>query len=483
MEVPYTVKHTFVSDDFKEVLGTNTFTYEWVSDGSDQAKVGVDFYKNVTKDDVIKELKAQKPNLMQNQLERIWNIVTTLSPDAYYKELILEYATTEDEAKAKNILEFHWRLRGQTTIYEVIHYTQPLYTIGTTPPSLAEYEVYHVERYEVELDLDSSKNQKKATPITINGFNQRTEDSTLTGEATALKYENNGYTGYLVLKIYYDRKPLTYTVKHYFQNAQNSFVEDTTHTKTIENAYFGAVVTEEAVTKDGYSPDKTSQRQTITQDGQVIEFYYTPMIVNIYYAVYQNEGGNVNPSNEVFSMNLEKPAGAEPDAFDGYKFEGWYKDSSCTIPITGSDGEVDAKDGHLYPEKPSGVTNGKNIYYYAKFVPTISSLTIQNQGVAAYEADQAMIYQVVGSGYDGTPVSMIVTVIGDGSVTIDNLPIGSYTVSEQGDWSWRYAAPKDSTQDGSGTIVLQEDANENIILFTYSTPNTQWLSDNDYAEK
>jgi hypothetical protein len=137
----------------------------------------------------------------------------------------------------------------------------------------------------------------------------------------------------------------------------------------------------------------------------------------------------------------------------------------------------------LNPPKPMGVTNGMNIYYYAKFVPTISSLTIQNKGVAAYEADQAMIYQVVGSGYDGTPVSMIVTVIGDGSVTIDNLPIGSYTVSEQGDWSWRYAAPKDSTQDGSGTIVLQEDADENIILFTYSTPNTQWLSDNDYAEK
>jgi hypothetical protein len=30
--------------------------------------------------------------------------------------------------------------------------------------------------------------------------------------------------------------------------------------------------------------------------------------------------------------------------------------------------------------------------------------------------------------------------------------------------------------------VLQENAKENIILFTYSTPNPQWLSDNDYAE-
>lgn len=483
-EVPYTVKHTFVSDDFKEVLGTNTFTYECESDDSEHAKVGVYFYENVTEENVFKRFQNQ--DLTPEQLKQIWHIVTTLSPDAYYKELILEYATNEDEAKTKNVLEFHWRLRGDTTIYEVIHYTQPLYQIGTTPPSpdTVEYEVYHVERYEVELDPDPSKNQKKATPITINGFNQRTKDSTLTGQATALKYEGNQYTGYLVLKIYYDRKPLEYTVKHYFQNAQNSFVEDTTLPQPSKKAYFGAVVTEEAVKKDGYSPDKTSQRQTITQEGQVIEFYYTPMIVNIYYAVYQNKGGNVNPSNEVFSMNLAKPAGAVPDAFDGYKFEGWYKDSSCTIPITISDGEVD-DDGYLYPEKPSGVTNGMNIYYYAKFVPTISSLTIQNRGVADYEADQAMIYQVVGSGYDGTPVSMIVTVIGDGSVTIENLPIGSYTVSEQGDWSWRYAAPKDSkdsTQDGSGTIVLQEDADENIILFTYSTPNTQWLSDNDYAE-
>lgn len=75
------------------------------------------------------------------------------------------------------------------------------------------------------------------------------------------------------------------------------------------------------------------------------------------------------------------------------------------------------------------------------------------------------------------PVEMDVFVTGSDSVTIGKLPIGSYTVTENGGWSWRY------TTSNNGTIELQP--NEQHYKETFRVENTRsniyWLNGCSYA--
>ena len=68
------------------------------------------------------------------------------------------------------------------------------------------------------------------------------------------------------------------------------------------------------------------------------------------------------------------------------------------------------------------------------------SLTIQKRGWDAQDENQSFLLRVQGAGnVCAGAVSMQVAVQGNGSVTITGLPVGSYTVTEDALWSWRYA--------------------------------------------
>ena len=65
----------------------------------------------------------------------------------------------------------------------------------------------------------------------------------------------------------------------------------------------------------------------------------------------------------------------------------------------------------------------------------------------------------------------------NGSVTIKDLPIGEYTVTENTNWSWRY------TPDGgkSKTIKLAVD-DKNEVTFDNKRSWIYWLSGDSYNE-
>lgn len=96
----------------------------------------------------------------------------------------------------------------------------------------------------------------------------------------------------------------------------------------------------------------------------------------------------------------------------------------------------------------------------------LSSLTI-NKLVTGTGKQDTFIFHITGNGVD-----MDVTITGSGSVTICDLPLGSYTVTEDTDWSWRYSADKTAV---SVDLKNNPDAE---VTFTNTYSNNRWL---DYA--
>ena len=92
--------------------------------------------------------------------------------------------------------------------------------------------------------------------------------------------------------------------------------------------------------------------------------------------------------------------------------------------------------------------------YYAKFVPQASDLTIIRANSS--DSSQVYVYEVKNN---ETEEVIYVTIVGNGQVTIHNLFMGEYTVTQQNGWSWRYSDSYESVthQSIDGTTVTFDD--------------------------
>lgn len=91
------------------------------------------------------------------------------------------------------------------------------------------------------------------------------------------------------------------------------------------------------------------------------------------------------------------------------------------------------------------------------------SLTVAKQGGAADESYVFIIYK------DGVKYSEV-TVWGNGSETLVELPVGTYTVEEDTGWSWRY------TPSYSGGVALSAVNTSGTITCTNTKTNDYWLN-------
>lgn len=94
-------------------------------------------------------------------------------------------------------------------------------------------------------------------------------------------------------------------------------------------------------------------------------------------------------------------------------------------------------------------------------------LTITKQGGAN---DEPYVFTVK---KDGTVYSEV-TIVGNGSETIYELPVGTYTIAENTGWSWRYTANDDSAaeltaQNSTGSITCTNTKVNNYWLNGYSS--------------
>ena len=124
----------------------------------------------------------------------------------------------------------------------------------------------------------------------------------------------------------------------------------------------------------------------------------------------------------------------------------------------------------------TGSCTVKNTYHLE-----LTTLTIQKKGWLPIDENQTFVYRVQGMDfYTKDRVDLIVTIHGNGSTRINNLPIGSYKVTEVESWSWRY------TPTENGVIVNLEE--ENTVTFDNTRAAVgdgdrwRWLNGGSWAD-
>lgn len=95
------------------------------------------------------------------------------------------------------------------------------------------------------------------------------------------------------------------------------------------------------------------------------------------------------------------------------------------------------------------------------------TLTITKSGCK--DAYQSFIFNVSG------PKTMQVTVQENGTATIVGLPVGDYTVTEDGHWSWRYTAQN------AGNVTLSAANHGAKVTINNDRTTDKWLSGDNYA--
>lgn len=205
----------------------------------------------------------------------------------------------------------------------------------------------------------------------------------------------------------------------------------------------------------------------------------TEETVNINYVSVGPAGasfGSVDSASETVMVKSGTAVGSTPTANPGFKFVGWYKNEACTEAVNAgwvTDNMLKPDKTKNYGTAESPVMGYEAATYYAKFDYAVADLTIKQDGGIADE-NQTFIYVVTGGDLPQSGIK--VAVKGNSSVTIKNLKIGSYTVTEGTNWNWRCG-----TTGGSQSITLQG-AQTNEVRFTNTVSNSKWLSGNAYSK-
>ena len=377
--------------------------------------------------------------------------ISGYAPDAYQKQLVL--------AAEGNEIIFWYVKDGAHAPLQIIHSTQNIEGEGYT-------------EYQSSTNLNGViGTEYSETPLTIAGFTYNGTKSNASGELTAAG---------LVLNLYYDRIEYPYEFRFLEQGTDKELADPVTG-----NARYQAQVTQTAKTIPGYTRVST-ENQSINvaiedpanvANKNVRTFYYTEQTVEIKYEVVGPTGCGTLDNYQETQLKVTSGAveGSTPTATDGFKFVGWYKDEECTQPV-----DADwVKDSKLTPDKTknygtdeASVMGYEAATYYAKFEYDVADLTITKQGCENIDENQSFIFDVTGpNGYRKR-----VVINGNGSVTIKGLKIGTYTITEVTNWSWRYTADKVSQN-----ITLQP-AQTNAVTFKNTRSNGKWLGGDAYRK-
>ncbi|MBE6541309.1 MAG: hypothetical protein E7672_02550 [Ruminococcaceae bacterium] len=296
-------------------------------------------------------------------------------------------------------------------------------------------------------------------PIVIPGYTFNGEKSIY--YLTAVDGVNN-------FEMYYDRAEFDYEVQ---------FIDSTTGEYLCDpyrsSALFGDAVSYTAEEFEGYTLEGEETRTIVidAEDGilenNLIVFAYAENDAVISYQIVgETDGGFLDVKEEAVKMFSGVAKGSFPTVYKGYLFGGWYYDEACTEPVPDAfvDGNNIIKPAKELDLAVADIEHYKSDVYYAKIIRGYVDLTITTDN-----ADETFIYRVVGidSYTDGIDVTVAAS---GGEITIEDLPLGEYRVSEISSWSWRYSA--DSTVKD---IVLSE-GEDNTVGFSHTREIDKWLS-------
>ena len=375
--------------------------------------------------------------------------ISGYAPDAYQKRLVLA-------AEGNEII--FWYVKDDVHApVQVIHWKQNIEGDGYT-------------EYQSSTDLNGviGRDYSEA-PLTIAGFEYNAEKSNASGTLTAAG---------LVLNLYYDRIEYPYEFRFLEQGTDRKLAESVTGSARFEKR-----VSQNAKDIPGYTLvsanaqyiDIAVEDPADTASRNVKTFYYAEQTVEIKYAVVGPTGcGTLDNYQEAqLKVTTGKVNGSTPTAAEDFKFVGWFKDEACTQAVD----ESWVVSGKITPAKTKNIGTAEPpvmayeaATYYAKFEWDVADLTIEKTGCEAIDENQSFIFEVTGPNGFSTRV----VINGNGSVTIKGLKVGSYTVKELTEWSWRYVPVN-----GSQTIDVKP--NMLNVVFSNSRANQKWLGGDAYV--
>ena len=440
---PKTSSHSITMD----IDGNNEYTFIYVPKG--KVNYTVRYLEKGTNNVLHEEKSAETSDAV---ITEKFEQVTGYAPDAYQKRLVL--SANEDE----NVIIFWYTQDNIHAPVQVVHWTQNITGDGYT-------------EYQSSTNLNGVIGTTYTEEyLSIPGFQKNEDKSNVSGELTA-----DG----LVLNLYYDRIEYPYEFKFLEQGTDIELADP-----TGGNARYQAQVTEKAKDIPGYtlvSDENQAMNIAIEDPANVANknirtFYYTEKEATLNYEVVgPANSGSVSLSTETVKVKTGSVQGSTPTAEDGYQFVGWYKDEACTHPVD----STWVTNNKLTPQKESGLY--KAATYYAKFEKALGDLKIQKSGCNEIDENQSFVFTIEGvAGTNTAGVQNTVTVHGNGSAVIKDLPIGEYTITEQSGWSWRYTP---TSQSQKATITAASTGDQTVtVTFKNTRQKGKWLNGSSWCK-
>ena len=381
-------------------------------------------------------------------------------PDKFQQKLVVTVDENGNPNEEDNVITFYYTKDESHALWIQTHYTENLN--GT---------------YSEYLSLENTGDigtVYTADEQNIDGF---TFDPNVDGTLTSGKLTADG----LELKLYYKRNEYPYEVRYLEYGTDKKLAEN-----KKDKAKYEARITENAVDVFGYNLMTSSpQSRTIQiEDGEtavknIIIFYYTEKQATYTYTVVGPDGcGTVSKNSETVNVLSGNAKGSTATANEGYRFVGWYDNADCTgEPVS-----------TVASYTPSKTTDSNGSYYtggqyYAKFIYDTADLQITKSGVdETLDPNTEFLFRVQGDSSDAhtRDIDITVTVTGNGLVVVNDLPVGTYTVTEITDWSWRYT-PTEKVK--NVTVVSEASIIANIVTFDNSRKDdNKWLDYNVSAD-
>ena len=174
--------------------------------------------------------------------------------------------------------------------------------------------------------------------------------------------------------------------------------------------------------------------------------------------------GIVTSESEEIPVVTGIPEGSTAQPSSGYIFKGWYADEECT--------ELIGKDESFVPTKANDAIWEEKTYY-ARFDYGYTDLKISTNST---NAGQSFIVTIRNNGetVTGETIELQIALQGGETVTVQHLPFGTYQVTLDSGWSWRYG-------DDTENVTLSPEA-DNQVTLNPAAVNVFWLSGDCFKE-